>query len=608
MLEECIRHLHLTPCGLARMVRARSDSSPRPQTKPLPIMIKLRKGIHAAALLGTCLAGSVRAQVSPAVDETVYELSPFEITDRSGEGYTPNEATTGTIIAVSRDAIPFNTSVVTAEMLSDLAISNASDISEMIAGVSRDSDPYIADEQGQSALGFRVRGFSTEPLYNGFQTGGRIMSPANLGRVEVSKGPNAVLYGQAPAGGVINFVPKRPQFTDHASVEAGLGSNGWAMASFELGGPLAVKNIGKAAAFRVGANYLEFEREQIYFENAVLSTNGALTWQLNDQVTLELQGEYTNIQTVPSRTAAFVSPGAGPVRVVDPFNRLRKDRNFTYQGPYSLNENDIFLGTAYVNFDLTENLILRVGGLYTSQVLDSNRLSADALHSSVSSSARYSKWDMEEITEAAKFDLLHQGTWGSLKVNSLLGFEVHHEEVDTDEVRTPNQYTVTIPFDRKPLLSDWPKPPAANQYTVLQRNEFGTVDWTNLRFSQFISAEDNAFTAMWGLARGDGETFFQNRRTGAVARSEGSDTTYTLGGTFKVTEKLVAFANYSTSFEIQQGNQQNPADFLGFGSVSDLRAYIAQKAPNALEPQTGEGFEVGLWSKLIEDKHGLTML
>lgn len=558
-------------------------------------------------VLGAVATAPLTAQVAPATDDTVIELSPFEVSDRSGEGYTANEATTGTIIALSRNAIPFNTSVVTSEMLSDLNITNASDISEVIAGVSRDTDPYISDEQGQSSLGFRVRGFSNTPLYNGFQTGGRILSPNNLGRIEVSKGPNAVLYGQAPAGGVINFVPKRPQFNDHGSVELGIGGNGWMMAGFELGGPLKTEALGKAAAFRIGANLLEFEREQIYFENSVFSSNAALTWQLNDVVTLDLQGEYTEVSTVPARTAAFVSTGSGPDRVVDPFNRLRNDRNFTYNGPYSLNKNDVFLGSAYVNFSVSDSVTLRVGGFYSSQGLDSNRLTT-SLHSSESGSANYIHWDQPQITRAAKADLLHEGQWGELKINSLLGFEVNHQEVDTDEIRTPSNYTVTIPFSRKPLVSDWPKPPPRNEYTVLRRDEFSTVDWTNARFSQFISAPNDQWTAMWGIARGDGDTFFIDRRNGNVARSEGSDTTYTAGGTFKFTDELIAFANYSTSFEIQGGNQQNPDDFLGFPTVAALTEFISTRPPNPLDPQTGGGFEVGLRSELLESRLSLTAL
>jgi iron complex outermembrane receptor protein len=144
---------------------------------------------------------------------------------------------------MNRDAIPFVTSVVTEAMIEDMNLDNPVDISEQIAGVSRDNNPLIADEGGNSSLGFRVRGFVSQPLYNGFQTGGLSHSSDNIGRVEVSKGANSVLYGQSPAGGVINLVPKAPVFSEFGRVTIGAGSNDSSRFIAEYGGPVKPKNL-----------------------------------------------------------------------------------------------------------------------------------------------------------------------------------------------------------------------------------------------------------------------------------------------------------------------------------------------------------------------------
>jgi outer membrane receptor for ferric coprogen and ferric-rhodotorulic acid len=103
---------------------------------------------------------------------------------------------------------------------------------------------------------------------------------------------------------------------------------------------------------------------------------------------------------------------------------------------------------------------------------------------------------------------------------------------------------------------------------------------------------------MWGVARGEGENIATDYNSNGVALAEGNDVTYTVGATYVLSSspagKWVAFANTSTSFLIQAGNQQNPADFTKFTTVAALRAFADSVKPNAIAPQLGEGFEFGV--------------
>ncbi len=563
------------------------------------------------------LAASAHAQTDASASGDVVQLDPFQITAAEDGAYTAAEAHTGTIIAVSRDLIPFNTSVLTADLIKDLGIDNASDLSEYLAGVSRGTNPSIADEGGQPSLGFRVRGFASNPLYNGFQTGGRLFSPDSLGRVEASKGPNAVLYGQAPAGGVINFIPKAPRFTDHASFSAGAGTNAYRKASFDLGGPLKLDRLPGELAFRVGGSLLSYEREQIFFESETASAFSAATWRVNPRLSFDFRGEYTKLDVVPSRTAAFVSLGSGPNRVVDPYNRLRNDRNFSYNGPHSKNKTDNYLTTLHGTLHLSESLILRVGGFASEQTQDSFVLSGPfGLGTSQRvTNARYQQNDTQRKTTAWKADLLWQATLGDWKVDTLFGYEAHWENSDGVSIQTPPNIVVDIPFTRRPLASDYQEPPPLSGFTELNSSSRNTLEWTNVRFTQFIKQRDERLTVMWGLARGEGETIANNRRLGQQASAEGEKTTYTAGATATVLDrdagaldKVILFANTSTSFNIQGGNAQDPSQFEGFTSVEALRDFARSVSPNAIEPQEGKGFEFGVRSRWLDGKVDFTAL
>lgn len=571
---------------------------------------------YAPAAAAVVLASTLTAQITPPADDVII-LDPFRVDTTDDRSYVATEAHTGTIIAVARDLIPFNTSVITSEMIQDLAIDNASDISEYLAGVSRSTNPGISDENGQASLNFRVRGFVSQPLYNGFQTGGRIFSPDNLGRVEASKGPNAVLYGQAPAGGIINFIPKSPRFTDHASITAGFGTNAYSKFAFDLGGAIDLANVPGDLAVRLGGSLLNFEREQIFFESETASLLAALTWRM-DRVAIDVRSEYTKLDVVPSRTAAFVSVGAGPARVVDPFNRLRNDRNFSYNGPHSRNKTDNYLTTIHGTFNISDSLTLRIGGFASEQWADIFLLSGPFGLGTTETvtNARYVKDDNYRKTTALKGDLLWQTGLGAWSIDSLLGYEAHWERADLVSIRTPANIRVSIPFSRRPIAGDYQAPPPLSGFSELSNSQRAYLSWTNLRFTQFVKHPEERATVMWGIARGEGDTFTRDRRLERRAAAEGEKTTYTLGGTTKIysgspgaaLNQVIAFGNYSTSFNIQGGNAQDPSKFQGFTSVAALTDFTRSVSPNAIAPQEGKGFEVGVRSQWLDGKFNLTAL
>lgn len=66
-------------------------------------------------------------------------------------------------------------------------------------------------------------------------------------RIEVLKGPAAVLYGRGSSGGLINRVTKKPVFGESfGEVSLGLGSHDFKRATADLNAP-----IGEAMAFRL---------------------------------------------------------------------------------------------------------------------------------------------------------------------------------------------------------------------------------------------------------------------------------------------------------------------------------------------------------------------
>ncbi|MGH8021584.1 MAG: TonB-dependent receptor domain-containing protein [Opitutaceae bacterium] len=147
-----------------------------------------------------------------------------------------------------------------------------------------------------------------------------------------------------------------------------------------------------------------------------------------------------------------------------------------------------------------------------------------------------------------------------------------------------------------------------DQYNILASWRKDELYWTNTRLTQYISSRDDALNLLWGLARGEGETITRDRRLASVSSTDAADTTHTLGVSYKFIDNgsdaafnhAILFANQATSFQIQAGNQQDPKIFEGFTSLDALKAFIATVQPNSVEPQRGDGYEVGIRFDLFQ--------
>ncbi|MCF7354135.1 TonB-dependent siderophore receptor [Vibrio sp. CK2-1] len=89
------------------------------------------------------------------------------------------------------------------------------------------TQPYGSDNDTDW---FKVRGFDAATYLDGnlLTTNGYYvwtLEPYGLEQVEVLKGPSAILYGEAPPGGVINAVSKRPGYTEGGEFKLQAGTN-----------------------------------------------------------------------------------------------------------------------------------------------------------------------------------------------------------------------------------------------------------------------------------------------------------------------------------------------------------------------------------------------
>lgn len=212
-------------------------------------MFKLRP--HHAALLLALAAMSAqaadtavedKAAVSAGAEATLAEVEvKASATGEREIGYQPLTTTTAAKIEAPLRDIPQTVNVIPQTLIKDQGARSVQDALRNVPGVSF----HIGDGQRDQVY---IRGFDAigDQFIDGMRDDALYYRDlSNIERVEVVKGPAAVLYGRGSSGGIINRISKKPGVTVR-DVELIAGTYDQKRLTFDLG-----EALGEAAAFRI---------------------------------------------------------------------------------------------------------------------------------------------------------------------------------------------------------------------------------------------------------------------------------------------------------------------------------------------------------------------
>lgn len=159
---------------------------------------------------------------------------------------------------------------------------------------------------------FTIRGFSAElDMYaDGIRDTASFRDFSNIERVEVLKGPAAMLFGRGSAGGIINRVTKKPSAETLREVQASVGSEGFARTEWDLGGALSA-----GANYRLTGAYEKGGQFRKLVDNALSTVAGGVEFKLTPATTLLAQFEWQHHDRTPDRGIPSLNgtPAAVPV-------------------------------------------------------------------------------------------------------------------------------------------------------------------------------------------------------------------------------------------------------------------------------------------------------
>lgn len=191
------------------------------------------------SLLATALLlaiADVRAQsvsdTAASPKDDVVALDSVQVVGRAQTLYKAETAAVGTRTDTPLALVPQSVQVLPRELIDDQAARQVTDLYRSISGIS-----FF------SYAGVTLRGFRQENvLYDGLRgdpyAGFAVPQLFNIEQVEVLKGPAGALYGGGDAGGVINYVTRKPQSKAQRRMEIQVGNEDFVAGSFEATGPV----------------------------------------------------------------------------------------------------------------------------------------------------------------------------------------------------------------------------------------------------------------------------------------------------------------------------------------------------------------------------------
>ncbi|WP_414623923.1 TonB-dependent siderophore receptor [Calothrix sp. CCY 0018] len=204
---------------------------------------------------------------------------------------------TGTRFEVPIQDAPQSIQVIPRQVLEDRGVVRLDEFTDNVSGIQR-----LTGGTGPGSSGFIIRGFADdyETLRNGFRTqGGFARDLANIDRVEVLKGPAAILYGSGFQSGTVNTITKKPLEDPLYEVKATVGSYAFYRGEVDFTGPLTESG---SLLYRLNASYQNQGSFRDFGRYAGTFIAPALTWKLGDRTTLSVDYENLTYESVDPGT------------------------------------------------------------------------------------------------------------------------------------------------------------------------------------------------------------------------------------------------------------------------------------------------------------------
>ncbi|QYM78886.1 TonB-dependent receptor plug domain-containing protein [Horticoccus luteus] len=265
-------------------------------TRPARLTAHLRPFVTALAALALPFAATMQAQpkdASAVAAEDPLQLSAFTVTSQHDTGYESMQTTSGLRTVQELKNVANSISILNPEMIQDIGALTIEDMTKWAVTGEANPDPTVVS--GSSRLIFR--GIQNNyALRNGWIWYSPI-DTYSTERMELLRGPNAFLYGEADLGGAQNQITKRGLFTkDFTKIKLTGGSYDLRRAELDLN-----RRVNDQLAVRFAAVESDNHTWWDHGHRDFRGLYGAVTYRPFRQTTISVIGEYAKSTEIRSQ-------------------------------------------------------------------------------------------------------------------------------------------------------------------------------------------------------------------------------------------------------------------------------------------------------------------
>lgn len=504
----------------------------------------LRLSALGLALTLACASAHAAPPSSPSSPD-VRQLDAVQVLGRAQTLYRVDDATVGTRTDTPLALVPQSIQVVPRELIEDQAARQITDLYRSISGIS-----FF------SYAGVTLRGFRQENvLYDGLRgdpyAGFSVPQLFNIERVEVLKGPAGALYGGGDAGGVINYVTRKPKATPERRIELQAGNNDFRAASIEATGPL---NTAGSVRYRAG---LYGDTEQGVRWNADSESvigDASLAFDVGDTGELTLQ--FTDItQNLGGNRLRGVP--------VDDNGSFLTDRRWNHNEATDFLDMRAKVALAQYRFSPSANLDVDVGARWFENnehqiyhepmgLIDRNR---DGVPEWMTRQLRNQIRDNDAFT--ANGNAVWRVSTGSIEHKVLFGADVYQQDADFT-AQTANSADLARGAGPVPGIDLFNPVYGASSWRdyTLAALPWRSTSTRSKRYGGYLQ-DELTLTPRWHVLAGLRWDGFKDDDRIAGTAVDGNDISWRLGSTYTVREGVNVYANIASGFMPQSAANQS---------------------------------------------------
>lgn len=516
-----------------------------------------------AALLGVVSVAA--AQTNNPADETV-SLDAFTVTSASDRGYAATHAIGATRTNLAIKDISQVVTVLTQEFLNDVVPGEQFDALKYVSGVS------VASNSGDN---FTFRGYTLGGAYaDGLPDA---QNQSNIGaesfmydRLEVFKGPSALVYGSHSPGGVINRVRKAADLSraSGGTVGAVVGNHGQMRGQFDYNHKLNDSFGYRVVGVWRDEDLVQGVPTQFAFTERY-NFNPSFVWKINERAQLKVVAETMSEAHFKNWSEVFALRPFG-LNGPTTLSEGLLPQNFTISDSSSRNKNQKYGYFSSLEMELAENWSMRLLSSLFKWDHEVNDWVPNGISADNRTMLRRHRLTMNDDFEIANaIDTVFTFDTGPLKHKVVALAQYNRTHDDEAWVQDSNLFPLDI------LNPDYfqnatggvianPVPGAVFDPAII--DTFVDPNITRLRTylnhqwsvsgQDQISMADGRLQMVGGIRYDTYSTQTNDRLSGVDGEvGRGNNFTYKFGAIWDVTKELTAFYNYSETFQPNFGAQ-----------------------------------------------------